>query len=284
MDSIEDWLDETVDPGERESWDPARLGLALAREEYPDLDPNPSLLQLDQWAEKIESLARGSRDGRDRHRALVRVLWETERLRGNAQNYYDPRNSYLCDVLESRKGIPISLALIWTAIGYRLDWPVVGLSFPGHVMVGLCEEQARLERNRYLVFDPFGPLPILDQQGIDAFFQEKVGASPGSVRPGADWIMKPRDWLIRMLLNLRGIYQQARDYPRLSRTLKHLVVLRPDEPGFLVEEGFSLMGAGKPGLALKRFQQILSQNPQGDLLAEAQKGLKLARGLLALSN
>lgn len=278
------WLAALESEDPLESWDPGELGLALSRQEYPDLDCAYYLSWLDRLAQEVLGKLADRESLGDRQQALAKVLFTDFGLRGNKESYYEPQNSFVNDVLERGRGIPISIALIWAAVGYRLSWPIHGLSFPGHVMIGLGNLMGKSNRRDYLVLDPFHPDEPLDEVRLDQFFQELVGADRGGVRPTLDWEMGPKDWLIRMLLNLRGVYTKTKDYSRLARTLEPLVILRKDEPGFDLELGFALLGAGIPAKALNRFQQILEKPISLDLRNHAEQGAQLARGQIARFN
>src|SRR5690606_19213864 len=139
--------------------DLAAAALQIAAEEYPQLVAGPYLQRLDLLAERV-------RDRLDNETAplvvlqeLNRVLFEEERFRGNAEAYYDPRNSFLNDVLDRRVGIPISLSLVYLEVGWRLGLPLSGVGFPGHFLVRYEGEVVRV------LLDPFdgGRLRFEDQ-------------------------------------------------------------------------------------------------------------------------
>ncbi len=121
----------------------------LSRQRDPDFKPSCGVKFLDRLAfqvnEKAQNVSPGSTLAVARINALQSILHRKYGFSGNHQDYYHPDNSYLSRVLESRKGIPLSLSLIAIFIGQRLDWDVIGLNFPGHFMVGIGD----------VAFDPF---------------------------------------------------------------------------------------------------------------------------------
>ena len=117
-----------------ETLDIARIALALARDEDPGLDAGPYLAWLDATAEAIEDAADLAMPISERLAMLDRQLFEIQGFRGNGDDYFDPRNSYLNDVIDRRLGIPITLSVIYLEVGWRLGLPLVPVSFPAPLM------------------------------------------------------------------------------------------------------------------------------------------------------
>ncbi|HET7101348.1 MAG TPA: transglutaminase-like domain-containing protein, partial [Terriglobia bacterium] len=113
--------------------DLAEAALAIAAIEYPRLDPAPWIEKLDQLAARVE--AGPTLSALTNIAALNKVLFEEEHFAGNTQEYDDPRNSYLNDVLERKTGIPITLSLVYTEVARRKGVPLEGVGFPGHFLV-----------------------------------------------------------------------------------------------------------------------------------------------------
>ena len=109
--------------------------LAIAEEEYPDLDPAASLRALDRLAERVSAAAGERARPVSVLRALRSVLADDERFRGNPDHYYDPRNSFLNEVLERRLGIPITLSIVYLEVARRVGLRLEGVGFPGHFLV-----------------------------------------------------------------------------------------------------------------------------------------------------
>src|SRR6059058_5909696 len=113
--------------------DVAELALALARDEYPDLDVTRYVGELDRLADGVRPRLRGGL--REQVSALGTWLFEEQGFRGNATDYYDPRNSYLNEVLDRRTGIPITLSVVTISVAQRAGLEVVGVGLPGHFIV-----------------------------------------------------------------------------------------------------------------------------------------------------
>src|SRR5262249_59930934 len=111
-----------------------RGALLIAQIEHPALDPTPTLARLDALARRSEAAALA--DPRQRLERLRRFLFEEEGFRGNAEDYYDPRNSCLNDVLDRKLGIPITLAVVVMEVGRRVGLDICGIGLPGHICVG----------------------------------------------------------------------------------------------------------------------------------------------------
>src|SRR6266545_381126 len=121
-------LDESVFPLDR-------AALAIALEEYPDLNTESYLSQLDTLAARVEVLAGYDRSPLNVLESLNEVLFIQEGLRGNTEDYYDPRNSFLNAVLETKNGIPISLSVIYLEVARRINFEMKGVGFPSHFIV-----------------------------------------------------------------------------------------------------------------------------------------------------
>jgi regulator of sirC expression with transglutaminase-like and TPR domain len=143
-------------------------------------------------------------------------------FRGNTDDYYDPRNSFLSEVLARKVGIPISLSVLYLEVARRLGIPAAGVAFPGHFLV-------RVDRAREpLILDPFGGGATLDRAGLEALLMRASGPDARlddvSFAPASK-----RAILIRMLNNLAGIYGSTGDTLRSLEVLERIAVLDPSD-------------------------------------------------------
>jgi regulator of sirC expression with transglutaminase-like and TPR domain len=165
------------------------VSLLIAAHAYPDLDVDAELGRLDAIAAGCEG---GDLDG------LLRHLFVDLGFAGNAADYYDPRNSFLNEVLDRRTGLPITLSVLTIEIGRRLGIDLVGIGLPGHFLV-------RTTNSPYEFVDPFHGGDRLDVDGVQALFSRVFGPSveflPGFVAP-----VSARSVVSRMLANLQGVY------------------------------------------------------------------------------
>jgi regulator of sirC expression with transglutaminase-like and TPR domain len=152
--------------------------------------------------------------------AILGLLYRDEGFRGNVLDYYDPRNSFLNDVLERRTGIPITLAVVLMGVARRAGLRLDGVSFPGHFLV-----RATSENGGYLFVDPFEGR-IITREEMESVWE----ASTGNPGPIDDAVLIPatrRQIIARLLTNLRCIYEIQGDGPRLCHVLARLAVVNP---------------------------------------------------------
>lgn len=179
----------------------------LARTEHPEVDPSSLRTELERLARLLQARLATCATPRARALALGRLIHGEEGFRGNAEHYYDPRNSYLDQVLRRRLGIPISLAAIYILVGRRAGLRLRGVGMPMHFLVQLQEGDDTI------LLDPYGAGRILTKEacrallaGFNHSFREDY------LRPVSD-----RDMLRRMFANLVHIYNDREDRVRLAR-------------------------------------------------------------------
>lgn len=209
--------------------DLAEASLIVAGEEYPDLDPVPYLARLDELGSALRRDAGGAR-AEDAVSALSRLLFEREGFRGNTEDYYDPRNSFLNDVLDRRTGIPISLCTVYMEVARRAGLSVEGVGLPGHFVVRLASPSAPL------LVDPFHGGAVITredcQRRLDRIYSGRLRLDPTMLAPCGR-----KSILSRMLRNLKGIYVKAGDYIRALRIVEMLRILEPDSLDELRDRG-----------------------------------------------
>jgi regulator of sirC expression with transglutaminase-like and TPR domain len=208
-----------VAPGERT--DLARAALAIARIGYPDLDPTPSLRRLDGLAAAVRPrLAAGASPG-TAAAEVAHHLFAELRFRGNRDDYYDPRNSYLNDVLERRTGIPITLSVVMIEVGARLGVRLDGVGFPGHFLVRVADGDPPV------ILDPFfGGRPVEDAELLARY--RALGARDAPhVPPEALETTSTPAILLRMLRNLLHVHLERKDRPHALLTADLVLVLAP---------------------------------------------------------
>ena len=154
---------------------------------------------------------------------LNRYLFDELGFSGNRENYYDPRNSYLNDVLERKMGLPITLSVVYMSIGRRLGMPLFGVGLPGHFIVKWEDQNTRL------LIDPFNRGEILDEAGVEARVLDTFHAQ-AEFQP--EWIttVDARYILIRLLNNLKAIFVQTQNLTRAWQAVDKLLILDPRSP------------------------------------------------------
>jgi regulator of sirC expression with transglutaminase-like and TPR domain len=229
--------------GELVARDDVRIDLAhgclmIAQDAYPDLDVERYLGDIERMAMRLRARVPQDAGAEERVVALNQYLFEDLGFQGNTEEYYDPRNSYLNDVMDRRTGIPITLAVLYMALGRRLGLPLEGVSFPGHFLVRL-----RL-RAGTLVLDPFAGGAPLSEAELRARLARVIPPGATENVPVAqlplDQFLEPatnRQILARLLRNLKGIYRDADKPERMLEVLNRMVLVAPDAAAELRDRG-----------------------------------------------
>ena len=211
---------------ERAKIDLAEAALLCAQDTYPDLDIRSQLDALEALAATLRHRLPADFSVTHRLVALNNYLFSELGFSGNADSYYDPRNSFLNDVIERKTGIPITLSILYLEIGQRLGLKLKGVSFPGHFLV-----KVRVSGGE-LVLDPFAGGRSLSEEDLRERLAQFTG--PGSAKdlPLEDFLeaASPRQILARLLRNLKGIYLDAKEFDKALGVMNRLVILLPDVP------------------------------------------------------
>jgi regulator of sirC expression with transglutaminase-like and TPR domain len=243
--------------------DLARACLLIAADAYPGLDVDGYLGEIERFAARLRGRLPTGSGAEDRVVALNRFLFDDLGFSGNAGNYYDPRNSYLNEVLDRRAGIPITLSVLYLEIGRRIGLDLQGVSFPGHFLVRL-----RL-RGAILVLDPFSGGVALSEADLRERLQRVIpegaaGGVPVDELP-LDQFLEPagkRQILARLLRNLKGIYREADKPQQLLQVLNRMLVVAPDAHGDLRERGLLYQRLECYRAALKDLQDYTALEPE----------------------
>lgn len=209
--------------GPEEEIDLAEAALVIAAHEYAGLDVADYLARIAGMAETLRGRLRRDISPADTLVALNHYLFEELGFHGNAGDYYDPRNSYLNDVLDRRLGIPITLALMQIEVGRRIGLAMQGVSFPGHFLVKCTV------RGGVVVLDPYGRGASLSLDEL----QERLKAQRNGLPPPPDMVRHmlaaagKKEILARLLRNLKGIYLDRRDPARALTAADRIVELTP---------------------------------------------------------
>src|SRR5262249_22567580 len=204
----------------RASLDLAEVALHLARDEYPDLDVEAYLSELDGMAHEARRYVRG--DPAAQVTGLCRYLFHEMGFRGNVREYYDPQNSYLNQVLDRRTGIPITLSAVVMAVGARAGLNIAGVGLPGHFIVKAVVGDSEV------LFDPFHGGRRLTPEDCENLVRQVTGMPFEATHVSLSSL--PLGLIVlRMLTNLKGIYLRQSDFPRAVRVMERLCRLDPHE-------------------------------------------------------
>jgi regulator of sirC expression with transglutaminase-like and TPR domain len=232
----------------------ARGALLIAKEEYPDLDIEQCLDRIAALAREAEPAVKAGADTIAKVQLLSEFLFVRKGFDGNRENFSDPRNSFLNDVLERRLGIPITLAVVYIEVGRRLGLNLFGVSFPTHFLVKAVDERGEL------LIDPFNGGMILDLDEIRARLAQIYG-QPVDVQPAMLKSVGARQILARMLRNLKNVYSTATDWQRALAALDRILMLEPRAVEELIERGALYERLECFSAALDDYQSFLSQAP-----------------------
>jgi len=207
-----------------EEIDLAEAALLIAKNAYRDLDVPGYLARIGELAGKLS--AQLPEDGTESSRivALNRFLFEDQGFAPSVENYYDPRNSFLNEVLERRVGIPLSLSILYIEVGRRIGLPLQGISFPGHFLVKCTLKEG------VVIIDPYCGGITLSLQDLQQRLRETRGGEVSRAIVAAMLVAaNKREILARMLRNLKGIYLDQRDYVRALSAIDWIIAVTPGE-------------------------------------------------------
>lgn len=249
--------------------------MRIAREEYPGLDVPLYRDRVERFAS--EARRRVTAEGRPAVGQLNEFFFDRLGFRGNADDYYDPRNSYLNDVIDRRTGIPITLATVYCEIGRRLGLATFGVGFPGHFLVKVL-----LPRSPVIV-DVFNG-KVLTRKGCQSLLET---LAPGNeVRLSDDMleIASPREILSRMLANLRRVHAMKGDFARAVRWSDLAIELTPGSPNDYRERAMLLIQMERFGRAIDDLERYARLVPDAPDLPQLREQIDLLRKLLSHLN
>jgi regulator of sirC expression with transglutaminase-like and TPR domain len=251
----DDLLRALNEPGE--SLAPAAL--AVARVEYPALDPAPYLQRLERMGEAAEGrLQRQHRGGVGGQIAMLNAyLFEELGFSGNADHYDDPRNSFLNEVLDRRLGIPISLAAIYLEIGRRAGMRLEGVNFPGHFLVRAPDAAEDL------IVDPFHAGALLSEVDCRQLLRQHLGDDAAFDRTLLATATR-QHIVVRMLVNLKRLYVRMQSFPQARAVADLLLAVDPSALAELRDRGLLAYHMEDFASALRDLEAYLRLMPRED--------------------
>lgn len=228
---------------------------AIAMNWLPETKPGKIDWQLQQYVDKIRRRVKGQQSQAMLAR-LHYLLFEDAGFVGNTEDYYNVANSFLPSVLATKKGLPITLSLVYKTIAERLGLHVWGIGLPGHLLVGV-----RDERDQTLLIDTFSGGRLLTKDETHGRLKELFG-------PEIQWsdeILKPitnRHWLTRILQNLLHLFAEKKSYEDVCAVLEMEMVLWPNQGHLKRELALILARIGKPRPARVWLDTYLRENPK----------------------
>ena len=249
----------------------------LAQDEYPELDVQQVLGDMDQLLARLKRRLPADAAPLQRLRLLNQFFYRDLSFAGNVNNFYDPDNSYLNAVLKKRKGIPISLAVLWMELAQGIGLQARGIGFPGHFLV-----KVTLPRGQ-VVIDPMNGQSLGREDLSERLepFKLRSGLVDDFDVPLGLYLQAetPRNIIARMLRNLKEVYRAQSDWHRSVSVLDRLIVLLPEAWGEYRDRGLALAEQGLTREALLDLEIYLTQARDAldvDAIAERVANMRLA--------
>ena len=214
---------------------PENLALLVGKLTEPGLDVDSYVRRLDELADQVEQSMPVGALGRARAEALIAVLHGEFDFFGNVENYYEPSNSFLHCVLDTRLGLPITLSLLYMAVGRRLGMTLRGLGLPGHFMLEYSD------MNGVWILDPFHAKVVSSEEL--SYYLTQVFQQPVRISVSLDqYRTDTRAWMLRILNNLRSIYISQHRLGDALSVLNYMVIVDPEEATLWRDRGMLHFG------------------------------------------
>jgi regulator of sirC expression with transglutaminase-like and TPR domain len=228
----------------------AEAALLIAAEEYPRLNVEACLDKLDLFADLAREQAADTNNAVDIISALNTTLFERLGFRGNRESYYDPRNSFLNEVIDRRIGLPITLTVVYIEVARRIGFSVKGVGMPLHFIAK--HEGASTD----IFIDPFNKGMVLGPAGcaelLAAMSSGSIEMQPAYLEPVSN-----KQILTRILSNLLGIYS-ASDHRRALAAIERMLLMNPNSAAHIRDRGLLLAKAGDASSALVELERYLA--------------------------
>ncbi len=254
-----------------------RAALLIAAGEYPHLNVEEYLAELNNLAEMARSRDDMFADPLIRIMRLSNLLFDELQFRGNAEKYYDARNSFLNDVIDRRLGLPITLSVLMIEIGRRIGLQLFGVGMPGHFMAKYADDEQEI------FVDPFHGGRIVNEERCHEMISEMYQGQM-KFHPSFLYAVGKKQILARMLQNLKGIYSRAQNHHKTLGMIELALLINPESAGELRDRGLVCLALGKYVQARTDLEEYLRRAPKSDDAAEIKKRLIQLRQKQALLN
>jgi regulator of sirC expression with transglutaminase-like and TPR domain len=262
---------------EDEKIDLIRAALVIARSEYPKLDIEAYAARLERLARRVAALVPDPKSP-FALAALNRVLFEELNLRGNREDYYDPRNSFLNDVLDRGLGIPITLAIVYMEVARRVGVSLSGVGMPGHFLL-----KHYGQNGQETLIDCFNRGDILNrrdcQERLDEIYSGSMTLQPEFLHP-----ISRRQILMRMLNNLKTVYLSTRNFRKALPIADLVLVIYPRSSEDVKQRALLRYSMGMHGLTVEDLDEYLKLSPHASDAEEIRQMALSIRRMLALMN
>ena len=252
--------DQIVDAADRPGSDLAAAALLVARIEYPRLDAAPYLERLDRIGDAAFHFV-AKDPGQDaplaaRIDAVNRYMFGELGFVGNREQYEDPRNSCLNEVMDRKKGMPITMAVVYIEIARRAGVRAEGINFPGHFLVRALQDADAGNPDQGLIVDPFHGGAILNEADCRLLLNRYMGED-AAFEPGLLSLASRRQVVVRMLLNLKKLYVKMHSFPQARAATDALLALQPSSLADLRDRGLLAYHMNEFSRALRDLEEYL---------------------------
>jgi len=262
---------------EDEKIDLIRSVLVIARTEYPALDIEEYASRIERMSRRAAALAAGV-SGPGIRAALNHVMFEEANLRGNREDYYDPRNSFLNDVLDRGLGIPITLSIIYMEVAKRVGFLLSGVGMPGHFLLKHYGDDGQ-----EILIDCFNRGDILSRQDcqsrLDEIYSGEMAMRPEFLHP-----ISRRQILTRMLNNLKTVYLSTRNFRKALPIADLILVIHPRSAEDVKQRALLRYSMGMQALAAEDLDEYLKISPTASDGEEVRQMSLSIRRMMALMN
>jgi regulator of sirC expression with transglutaminase-like and TPR domain len=260
-----------------EKIDLIRGALVIARAEYPNLEIEEYAGRIEAMARRVAALA-GNLDLQATLAALNNVVFEQSKLRGNREDYYDPRNSFLNDVLDRGLGIPITLSIVYMEVARRVGFPLSGVGMPGHFLL-----KHYRENGQEILIDCFNRGEVLSRQDCQSRLDE-IYSGEMTLRPEFLHPISRRQILTRMLNNLKTVYLSTRNFRKALPMADLILVIYPQSAEDVKQRALLRYSMGMHRLAAEDLEEYLRLSPKASDADDTRQMALSIRRMLALMN
>jgi regulator of sirC expression with transglutaminase-like and TPR domain len=250
--------------------DLARAALLIAAESDPQVDVDAGMRQFEEWAETLRARLEPDWNNLQKLARLRSFLFDELGFRGDREDYFSPSNSLLHEVVQRRRGIPLTLAIVMMELGWRIGMPLEGVGFPGHFLVRLTGEPGDL------LLDPYKRGMSVHEEDCRKMLET---ITRGSVEYSPDLLVSvgKRQMIVRLLHNLKAAYVRRGDDAQALAAVERLLVLNPDDLDQLRDRGLLLFRLQRFAPALESLTRYLELAGEGAERAEIEQHVQALR-------
>ena len=243
--------------------DLARAALLIAAESDPQVDVDGELKRLDGWGEQLKSKIAPDANNLQKLARLRSFLFEELGFAGESQDYFSPSNSLLHQVIERRRGIPLTLGILMMELGWRIGMPLEGVGFPGHFLVRLTGEPGDL------LLDPFRHGKSVHEDDCRRMLAE-ITKGEVAYTPRLIESVDKRIMIIRLLHNLKAAYVKRAEEEEALAVVERLLIIDPNDLTQVRDQGLLLFRLQRYAPALASLMRYLAEAPDAADRAEVE--------------